>query len=190
MDMSQYIKTLANIPDKDIAAFTALSRRRNYKKGDIVLHAGHVSRELLYIESGVLRFFHTDVKGSSLTKDFALDCVNPFCISYASYITSEPSLISIDVLADASVLVWDTAIIKPLFETPPWILFAKNIAEWLFVRKERREISLLCASAAERYETFIKEFPGLSDRIPQYFIASYLGVSPESLSRIRRRRIT
>jgi hypothetical protein len=66
--------------------------------------------------------------------------------------------------------------------------FARKLAESYFVLKEKREIELVLLEAGERYLIFQKEFPGLENRIPQYHIASYLGITPTQLSRIRAKK--
>jgi CRP-like cAMP-binding protein len=78
--------------------------------------------------------------------------------------------------------------VHSFFDTPPWIFFAKKMAENLYIRKEKREVSLLRDNAETRYKTLIAECPQVIQRVPQYHIASYLGVTPESLSRIRKLR--
>ncbi len=98
----------------------------------------------------------------------------------------KPSEIWIEAVEPCEVLVWERSDVVPLFEEHhQWLLFAKKMAERLFYRKEQKEIELLKCSAEERYRHFITDFPGLSQRVPQYHVASYLGITPESLSRIR-----
>ena len=115
-----------------------------------------------------------------------MDTQNPFCTSYTSFTLQRTSEIWIEALEICNVWFWNTSDVHPLFqEHPAWLLFAKTMAERLFFRKELKEIELLKCSAEERYRHFLANFPGLSQRIPQYHIATYLGITPESLSRIR-----
>lgn len=66
-----------------------------------------------------------------------------------------------------------------------WQIVARKLAEMVFILKEKREAELLLNSAPERYQQFLTDYPDLETRVPQYHIASYLGITPESLSRIR-----
>ena len=148
---------------------------------------GEVSQKLLFIEKGVFRYYLLH-DGKDYSKDFAIDCYNPFCTGYSSFIYQEPSLINIEALEESVVLEWNVKYINKLFRTYPWILFAKKMADSLYRRKEKREVSFLKDSAETRYNELLNEYPELIQRVPQYHIASYLGIAPESLSRIRRLR--
>jgi CRP-like cAMP-binding protein len=100
--------------------------------------------------------------------------------------TNTPSQFYIRAEQDCELSVWDGIFFKKLIkENHHWMIFAAAIANYLFLRKEKREISLLLYTAEQRYLHFIKEFPILHEQIPQFLIASYLNIRPQSLSRIR-----
>jgi CRP/FNR family transcriptional regulator, anaerobic regulatory protein len=169
----------------DLELFVSKARPKNIQKEELFLREGAVCRHLLFIERGLLRYFLLH-EGLDITKDFAVDTQNPFCTSYTSFMLMRPSEIWIEALEPSQVLVWERSDVIPLFEEhPAWQRFAKIMSDRLFFRKERREIELLKSTAEERYLSFLKDFPGLSQRVPQYHIASYLGITPESLSRLR-----
>ena len=71
-------------------------------------------------------------------------------------------------------------------ENQQWTMFAKTMADYLFQRKEHKEITMIVNTAEERYLRLIQEFPPIFQQVPQYLIASYLGIKPQSLSRIRK----
>ena len=187
MDFRTYIGKFVEIPAKDIESFLEKSKERHYRKGEHFIQQGQTCGELIYIRKGLFRYYLNSTH-HEITKDFAVDLLNPLCTSYSSLITRSPSKQNIEALEESDVFVWNYSEISEVLEKMPWILFSKRIAELLYVRKEKREISLIKDSAEIRYTEFLSEFPGLSQRIPQYQIASYLGISPESLSRIRSRR--
>lgn len=171
----------------DIEAFATKAKPRLIKKRDFFVKEGDVCDSLIFIEKGLFRYFILH-EGNDTTKDFALDSANPFCTAFTSFMSQSPSQIWIEALEDSTVLEWKGKDVLTLFEThPKWLLFSKRMAEHLYFRKEKREISFLKSSPEERYAEFLKDFPLLNQRVPQYMIASYLGIKPESLSRIRRR---
>ncbi len=95
------------------------------------------------------------------------------------------SLLYLQALEDTTLLVIDHATYTELLARHVgWQVTARKLAELLFIIKEKREAELLLLSAPERYARFRRDFPGLEQRVNQYHIASYLGITPESLSRI------
>jgi len=184
--IERYLNSIANITPSDIHQLVSQARQRTFKKNELFLSEGEVCKQLLFVHEGAFRYFLTK-DGDDFTKDFCLDSTNPFCTGFTSFITQTPSLINIDALEDARVSVWSSGYIRALFETMPWIKFAKAMAEALYIRKEKREISMLRDTAEERYQKFVKEFKDVTQRAAQYHIASYLGITPETLSRIRKK---
>jgi CRP-like cAMP-binding protein len=114
-------------------------------------------------------------------------CVeNTPAISYSAFIKREPSKFSIQALEDSKLLNFTyNDYITLLNSSVCWQIAARKLAELIFVLKENREAELLLLDANGRYKNFIHDFPNLLNRIPEYYIASYLRITPESLSRIR-----
>lgn len=187
-EIEDYLMAISPIDTAHIAHLIKHARLKKFKKKEIFIREGEICQELLFTHHGVFRYFLTK-DGREFTKDFCIDSLNPFCTAYTSFITKNPSMINIEALSDAEVSVWPASFILPLFETLPWLYFSKRSAEALFIRKEKREISLLKDTALERYQKFIEEFRDVTQRVSQYYIASYLGITPESLSRIRNQLI-
>lgn len=174
---------------EDVTAFSSKAKKREFQKGELFIREGMVCKQLLFIHRGLFRYYLLH-EGNDLTKDFAVDTLNPFCTAYTSFIFQKPAEIWIKAEELSEVLVWDSSDVLPLFEEHfKWLLFAKRMGEWLYSRKEQKEIELLKYSAEERYQHFLTDFPGLLQRVPQYHIATYLGITPESLSRIRSKLV-
>lgn len=182
-----FIQKIVRMDEQAIEEFAKKATTRKFKKKEIFVREEEVCHSLLFIQKGLFRYFILH-EGNDSTKDFAVENINPFCTAFTSFITQSPSQIWIEALEDSTVLEWKDTDVLPLFEKNlHWILFAKKMAEKLFILKEKRELSFLKSTPLERYRAFLKDYPLLNQRIPQFMIASYLGLQPESLSRIRKR---
>jgi CRP-like cAMP-binding protein len=178
-------KIAPNLSERDIKDFFSKSQKLEFQRGDLFVEEGTICRHLLFIYRGLFRYYLLH-EGHDFTKDFAVDTRNPFCTAYTSFMFQQPSAIWIEALEPCQVWSWHQSDVLPLFhEHPDWLRFAKAMIDHLFYRKEQKEIILLKYSAKERYRHFLIDFPELSQRVSQYHIATYLGITPESLSRIR-----
>jgi CRP-like cAMP-binding protein len=154
--------------------------------GEFLVRAGQTSSVFGLVLQGLLRKFYTTPKGKELTRGFAV--AGELVGAYASLLTSSPSLLSVQALENCRILTMDFAHLQQLYDRyPSWNKLGRRIAEELFLEREEREFTLLTLSAGERYERFRRARPDIVERIPQYEVASYLGVTPVSLSRIRAR---
>lgn len=185
-DLKTFVNKLAPVSAKSWDKFSVLFTPRQLKKGDYFIKSGQTAKEIAFFGNGIVRGFYRNDNGDEYNKHFF---VNPcFLGGYASLVTQTPSQIHQQALTDCHILVANYATIQSLFDTCPDIERAARImAELYFVEKEQREIDLVLLDADERYKNFQKEFPTLEQQIPQYHIASYLGVTPTQLSRIRKK---
>lgn len=180
-------KIAPTMSENDLQMLSVKANEATFQKGDIFVKEGDICKQVLFIHQGVFRYYLVH-EGQDITKDFAVDTLNPFCTAYTSFILQKPSDIWIEALESSRVWIWNRTDIHPLFQHhPAWLRFSKTMAELLFLRKEEKEIERLKWSAEERYRHFLTRFPGLSQRVAQYHTATYLGITPESLSRIRAR---
>jgi len=109
--------------------------------------------------------------------------------SYATILTGRPTHVNIEAIEDSVVLQFSYSELSKRYERHiGWERLGRKIAERHYISRERREHDFLACNAAQRYETFLEEFPGLEARISQTNIASYLGITPETLSRILKKR--
>jgi len=153
-------------------------------KGKAFAKKGEYSKNIGFVEKGVLRAYYQNDKGEEYNKTFFT--ANNFVGAYSSLVSGNVNLIDIDCLTDSILLVANFREIKSLYNQHPKIeRLARVLAEQFFVKKEKREIELATLNAKERYSIFKQEHFTLEQLIPQYHIASYLGVSPTQLSRIR-----
>ncbi len=138
---------------------------------------------MAFIAKGYVRFYFL-VEDEEVTKEFNFE--NTFCGSYASFITGSPSRFNVKAMEDLSLLIFDRPHLLQLVEQyPAWAKFLLFSVENLFVRKENREASFLLDTPEEKYKKLLFENKEMLRRVPLKYIASYLGLSAETLSRIR-----
>ncbi|MDJ1481915.1 Crp/Fnr family transcriptional regulator [Cytophagaceae bacterium YF14B1] len=158
-------------------------------KGAYYIQEGQIAKEFALLQKGVVRAFHRNRDGSEYNKRF-FTC--PSMIgSYASLITGTPSLFTQQALTDCQILKADYATISSLYLIYPDLeRLARKFAENYFVENEKKEVEIVVLNADERYLQFQKDYPGLEQQISQYHIASFLGITPTQLSRIRRKLLS
>ncbi|MGJ3236179.1 Crp/Fnr family transcriptional regulator [Marivirga sp.] len=182
----KFLNDFSSVSTESWNKFSVLFEPRTLKKGDYFISEGKIAKEIGFLEDGIIRVFYRNDKGVEYNKHFFL---NPCLIGgYASLITNKPSNINQQALSSCTIWVAKYADLQSLYSTFPDIeRIARILAEYYFVQKEQREIELVLLDAEKRYLIFQKQFPELEQKIPQYHIASYLGITPTQLSRIRKK---
>lgn len=175
----------ASINDMEWNEFVGRTAVLQIKKGEYLVRAGETVERAYFCTVGLFRLFYPLENGKEYNKSFALE--RDFVTSYGAMIKREPSYFSIQALEHSTVIAIDYRLLLDMMErSHAWERLVRKCAEQLYMKKEERERQLLYLDAAGRYEAFLKSYPGLAGRIPQYHIASYLGISPVSLSRLMR----
>ncbi|OIN59572.1 Crp/Fnr family transcriptional regulator [Arsenicibacter rosenii] len=187
ISLQHFFTSLTPVSTTSWEQFAALFRPVTLKKGDYFIRDGQLASEIGFLEAGIMRAFYRNAEAVEYNKHFF---INPcFIGGYASLITGLPNQINQQALTDCSVQVARYADLQALYPTCPDIeRGARILAEQFFVQKERREIDIVLLDADKRYEQFQRDFKHLEQLIPQYHIASYLGITPTQLSRIRKKR--
>lgn len=156
-------------------------------RGEDFVRAGEIGGDVCFVHEGLLRSYYLSPKGEEFNKHFFLE--GSFAAPLASLVTREPSPVNIAALERTTVLKARYSHLLQTYDTSPILnKVGRVLVEYAWIGKERRETQLIMLDATERYRAFLKEFPGLSQRIPQYQFASYLGITPVQLSRIRSQR--
>ena len=186
-DLKIYLETLIPFTKSEMEVFISLFSEIRLKKKDYFAKEGEFSSTIAFISNGVMRAFFRNKSGNEYNKTFFTP--PSFVAAYSSITTKQKNLINIQCLTDCSILVADFDKITSLYKDYTKIeSLARILAEYKFAIKEKREIELVTLEAKERYEIFKKEHPNLETQISQYHIASFLGVSPTQLSRIRAKK--
>ncbi|MCP5041355.1 MAG: Crp/Fnr family transcriptional regulator [bacterium] len=155
------------------------------KKGEYFASEGQCADKIAFLETGIVRAFYIDSSGTEYNKSFF---VAPSIIgSYASLISKQKNRVPQQALTDCKYWKAPFRSIEQLSENNCEVeRLRRVIAENYFLRNEKSELERALLDASKRYQIFKEEYPGIELRIPQYHIASYLGISPTQLSRIRR----
>ncbi|WP_312077321.1 Crp/Fnr family transcriptional regulator [Chryseobacterium sp.] len=151
--------------------------------------AGEVENYLYFIDKGFVRFYiNKNVKNDIKEITFSFTSENSFTSAYDSFITRKPCEYNIQTLKKTTVFRIHFDDLQELYnKTTVGNFLGRISAEQLYVKKAKREIDFLMYSAEERYLDLMKTFPEYILQIPLKFIASYLGITPQALSRIRKR---
>ncbi len=160
-------------------------RPRLLAKNELFLKEGEVCTTIGFIEQGSARLFYI-VDEREISKDFLFE--NAIIGSFASFFSQLPSSLNVAALEETHILEMDYRQVMYLYDHyPAWQKLGRIIAQDQFIRSERREASLLKDSPELRYLSLIEEHPKVFKRVPLHYIASYLGITPETLSRYRQK---
>lgn len=188
MNNFRFITYLTSSIGTDQAAIEQLLSHcsiREFKKGEFLLRQGEKCRYSFFVESGLLRQFSIDEKGKEHIIQFAPE--NWFMSDRESVYFDRPSSYFMQALEDTVTFLLDENLFLELSKSDTAFLEFNNRLLHNHIRHLQRRITQLqSATAEERYLDFIRMYPDLLLRVPQIFIASYLGITPESLSRVRK----
>lgn len=169
-------------PEEIRKHFTPVS----FNKGDFILSFGEIEQYLHYIEKGIVRYFYYDVKkDKEITVDFAFS--EQFCLSYASFVKQTSSIIQMQALTDIKAYKIGRSQLEKLMNSIEFVQIKANILEKLFLEKCERELRFLTQTPEENYLFLLQKEPVLMQNVPLKYIASYIGITPQALSRIRKR---
>ncbi|MEX1192460.1 MAG: Crp/Fnr family transcriptional regulator [Brumimicrobium sp.] len=183
----QYFEQLAKqkLKDKDWELFSSKLSREDFPKKHLLLRNGQTENYLSFIETGIIRFY-IPKEENDLTFAFAFN--NGFVSGYDSFITRNPSSYQIETLTKTTLWRISNKNLQSIYyETEIGNVIGRMASEDLFLKKSKRELSLLNNTAQQRYLNLFNEQPKLIKEIPLKYIASYIGITPQALSRIRKR---
>ena len=182
--LSKSIQQHISLTEEEFNFCKTLFIPKKLRKRQYLLQEGDVCRYTAFVEKGMLRTFTVDEKGNEPILQFSSE--GWWVADLYSFLTDEPSIFNIEALEDCELLLitkqsWDILLEKvPAFERYFRILIQNNL-----IATQRRLLGTMSETAEEKYTKLINNFPGCIQRVPQHMIASYLGITRETLSRIR-----
>lgn len=181
----QTIRSMVALSEDEETLIKELFTERQTEKNDFFLREGKVCREIGFINAGLVRYFIIK-DGEELIYDFSSE--GHFICNYESFLNHSLSLKNIQFIEDTSWLSLSYDKLQTFYQKiEQGEKFGRLICEQIFVDALRKITSLYTDAPEQRYQQFISLYPDLQQRVPQYFVSSFVGVKPQSLSRIRRR---
>ena len=185
MDIKQIINLRYAMPDASLNKLRQCLSEVSYPKGFLVLESGKVEKNIFFIKKGIVRAY-TSVDGKEIT--FWVGKEGATLVSMKGYVNDEPGYETMELMEDSVLYVLERKRLKELFLDDLHIAnWGRRYAEMELLATEERLISMLSAIASERYKELLKKEPDLLQRLPLGSIATYLGITQASLSRIRAR---
>ena len=182
---STYLTSNADIEPDIIKNIIANQKKMHVEKGEFLLQEGEICKHSFYVEKGLLRYYSIDEKGKEHIIQFAPE--GWFVGDRESMFFNRPSQYFIQALEDSEVVMINDELICTIAKADEtFAVFNNNLLHNHIRQLQHRINMLLSATAEERYLDFIKIYPDILLRVPQTLVASYLGITPESLSRVRK----
>jgi CRP-like cAMP-binding protein len=179
----EYLKNLVQIEYKDLEPILGHFKKESFQSKSLIFSEGEQYQKVTFILSGLVKKYYLTNDGKEFIKEFTWE--NQITTPYASLLMNGPTTYTMEALEDTVLLSIDYSFIKSLMnQNPKWMELGKAFAEMHFLSREAREMELLKYNAFDRYMIFKTRFPNLLNRLKKQDIASYLGITPVSLSRL------
>lgn len=180
-------KIKLNDAEKEICR--SLFSPKKLRKRQYILQQEDICKNLVFVEKGMLRSYNVDEKGNEHILQFAPE--GWWISDIYSFLTAEPSVYNIDALEDSELLLISNSALEQLYEqVPKFERYFRILTQANMIAMQRRLTSTLSSTTEEKYLRLLSAYPDLISRVPQHMIASYLGLTPETLSRVRKRIVS
>lgn len=183
-ELLTYLNHISPLKDNTRAALLPLFSPMRLKKNELFARGRAYAQQIGFLKKGIMRAFLVNEAGKEYTKQFFVD--QSLVGAYTSLVSKRPNQIAQQALTDCELWVANFSEIEKLFgKFHDLERLGRKIAEGYFQEKEQKEIEMALLDAHKRYALMRERFPTLEALVPQYHIASYLGITPTQLSRIR-----
>ncbi len=180
-----YLLQFGHLNQQQIDLVKSKGIQKELKKDEYYAEAGKIPREVIFLTEGIFRICYYNNKGEEVTKYFIDE--NNFVVDINSYNQNIPSSEYAQTITDCKYIVFSKEAMQELSMTIiPWDEIINKITSKALIEKVNKISSMMPEDATERYLSFLTKFPKLANRIPLSYLASYLGITQSSLSRIRK----
>lgn len=184
IQLKDFFKFFVDFSEEELSAVWDFFYPQKLKKGEHLCSPGEVATEIGFVLKGAFRIYYL-IGEKETTRYLGLE--NSFITSIPSFTTQKPSIEHVEALENCDMLMLSFQNLQTMYTmSAKWERLVRLMAEYSYNEQQARIYSLIALSAQQRYEKFIKGNPKIVQRVPQYIIANYLGISPETLSRIRK----
>ena len=183
-ELIKKIKTQIQLSSEAEEFLFSISKEKIVPKGSVLIREGRTVNKVYFVTDGCLRSYCIDENGKEHTLQFAIK--NWWISDYIAIHNNEPATLTVETLKESTLIEFSTKGFEEMFERfPEYEPFQRHILERHVVSLHKRILNQLQLSAAERYDLFLEQYPDIEQYTRNYYIASYLGITQESLSRIR-----
>lgn len=185
----QHIKSKVDISEEEWSIITSLFIPKKVRRKHFLLQAGDVSEYMFFVNKGCLRSYTVDEKGDEHIVQFAIE--GWWIGDMNSFLTGEEATFNVDALEDSEVLLLDYNAQEQLYQQiNKFERYMRLLLQSNYIAMHRRLVSTISTTAEDKYLRMVKKYPDIVQRVPQHMIASYLGLKPETLSRVRKKLST
>ncbi|OLY93823.1 cAMP-binding domain of CRP or a regulatory subunit of cAMP-dependent protein kinases [Cnuella takakiae] len=175
-----------SLSEQEMEYVKGLLKPKKLRRKQYLLQEGDVCREIGFVEKGALRAYSVDEGGTERIIQFALE--GWLIADLYSFLTAEAATYSIDAIEDAELLLISRSAHEELLRNlPQYETYTRLSITNAYIAMQRRITSIISTTPEDRYADFIAKYPQIAQRVPQHMIASYIGLTPETLSRVRKR---
>jgi len=182
----QNLQKHITLTDTDVEQISAAMQVKKVRKNQLIIEPPEHCNTEHFISKGCLRLYFLDEQGIEHTLAFATE--GWWITDLESFFTGDPAKYHVEALEDGEIFVLKKDKLEELFQTVPALnTYFRKLYQNSIISLNERLLNVISTTADQRYIRFVKKYPALENRLPQYLIASYLGVTPEFLSKIKAR---
>lgn len=183
--LRMYLERFCPLPATDWELLSSNLQYRVFRRRELVLKAGQMENYVSFIEHGIIRYY-VEEEDKDITFEIAFE--NSLAAGYDSFLTRTPVLYNAEALVDTALWSIDYDSLQKLYDlSKTGERLGRLAGEQLYIRKNKRQMSLLKDTAEQRYKLLLSDYSHFVQQVPLKYLASYIGITPQALSRIRRR---
>lgn len=181
----QVMKRMISVSEEELNGFLSQTITKTFKRQEIVSQPNAIPNEIFFINRGIIRVLINDNTGTEHTIHFALE--NQFIADYSNFIKKQVSLYTLQTVEETQVVVLPRSAIEwGYVNLKEGQKMGRLIAEFYFIYQDDRIKNMYARTPKQRYDSISEVFPNIHNRVPQHMIASYLGITPVHLSRLKK----